>query len=702
MFRKYLPFLFTIFFILTAFIPFWGLHADYFDTQIQTNSPVESSIVKYLHFDEHSLSGYFIKNGQFSIHFYGYIFQFSSGIVKFRLSAFDKATLSIDGKLLIKTFYDNRRQIITEGLILKRGFHKIDIKYFDDGGDFAFNLEKSHGENKFSQISQFEMYSSKTFFQWIYSAFALLVFILSLFYLLFYFYRMFQASKRSVYENILLIISALVVIILLTTLLSQMITHRQLTVHGCDTFGYLQAANDILKKGFCSTSFKDEAIPILYNSYTYRPNKKEITFFQGPHAYYIIDFLHGILVNQYPPGFPIVLAIVKTLFNESSVFYLNILVALVFFIISIFFWGRKGKFGIGAIVGFTFLSQSIIFEHSIILMSDLLSALILVLITIILVSGKKEFLRAIFAGSLIGFAILIRYSNVLFVIPLFVIEIFGKKRTISLFLSSIGIFLVGILPLGLYQKCVLGSFFQVTYPFTNVGKLSFANIPSGMQFYFTAIRDEFSSILLIMILIGSFQGWYKRKYRVFSSAAIVFIVVHFLFISSNGVLLVRYLVPIVPFALFFYGVFLEDALEFLKKCRIQHLKTVLVYSSFLLLLFQPILDHAKLPWGADRKPEEISWRISQITEPNARVLCDVLTGSLRIYGNRFGYRVSFISDELLYQSLHLLIQHHFPVYLAIDNPQLWKIKKKLEHRFKLTPIKTMIPFYKVSELEKKT
>lgn len=665
-----------------TFAPFFGFKYEAYDFIESHDEEKTVWVSHHSGYNHRTLHGDFTKHGQFLVKSTAYFVVLFEGAYSFKLKATDQAILAIDGTTIIKTFLENIDEEKRETIYLKRGIHQLECEYKDSGGPYSWHLQWSKKKGTYSDIPPFLLFPPRTTGQWFFSLLGIVLLFgwIGLSSILF---RKIWADSPGYNRSCLLLFGVLFMVLLCFSL-TDLFEHRQRSVHGCDTFGYLQAASSIKTWGIDQTSLFDETIPLVYQRYQNKPDVRYITFFQGPHAYYITDFGTGKLVNQYPPGFPLILSAFLKLGSETATYFVTILSFLVLVLLFVVFWFRKGKI-LCAFVGATMmLYQPLLFEHAVLLMSDIPSTLILcasVLLGTLKVKNYKIIDTII--GFLLALGILIRYSNVFFCVPLFILLVFRRHRLRRVVWIAVIVFVCGVLPLALYQYHLFGNPFHTTYPFTNVGKMSLSNIPSGIGFYVRALSDEFSLPFFITFMGGVIVGFKRRDSRILTLSLLTFIVLHLLFICTNGVLLARYLVPILPLAIFFVTLALSELEYYSRNKKWSRIAVVVL---FLLLVLYPLKNRSLLPWPADRLPEEKSYRVSLLTEPECRILCDDLTGSVRLYGNRTGYRALFIDENLFLESVRILKDYQIPLYLLIDNPKLWERKRLLEKEFQLLSV----------------
>lgn len=675
----------------------FGLKVDFFDDLDLSRTPFQSSQTVSLETNDRILSGDFIKGARFSIHYHGYVLILKKARYRFRLTSSDDAYLKIDGQFIVRTWEKQGLHQSSEGLELTVGFHPIEIGFFDQGGYFSFKLDFKTSFRDYSAIPFFLLYPGLdcTLQHCAFSVFFVLLVMSWLIMSIYHLRTFWQTRTTSLSFKLVTLIIICVSTALLWHNVALMRQHRQKAVHGCDTYGYLQAAIQMTKNGFTGTSLYDPAIPPVFRTFTPTVDPRELVFFQGPHAYYIDDFQTGKLVNQYPPGFPALIALVYFLKGEAATYFINIWTIVALSLSVLLFFARFQQWTIGMIGALCILYEPILFEHSILLMSDIPSAFLICLSCILAYSMRSNDLKPLITGTLTGLAILIRYSNFLLFIPLTIILLKkgeNRPRQALFFFLSLG--LSGLVPLLLYHNAVFGSPWRITYAFTNTSKVALTNVFTGLSYYGSVFLEIPGPAILLLALSGLLLGIYHKKYSILCWAICAFCVSHLLYISTNAILLPRYLVPIIPLLILLGGIALYHFYELIIARPYASIAILIVFSLF---TAHCLLNAAHFPWAADRKPEENSYKIGQHTQTNARILADDLTGALRIYGQRFGYRALHIPYPLLQQSLEALLELDYPLYLAVDSNLLWQLKRNLTDNFQLELVQgdTGVPLYRI-------
>ena len=234
-------------------------------------------------------------------------------------------------------------------------------------------------------------------------------------------------------------------------------TRTQTVVYGYDPLGYLYAGQRLAEGG--RMSFPD-ANNALAGSYF------------APFAFNILRPGDTDLYLNYPPGLPLLLALAqRTLGSAIAPFFVTPLAGLAG-ILAIFSLGKRLFGDVAGLIAAVLLGMSpLYFTFSTDLWSDVpATACILVAMALYVSStasgGRHVGLRAASAGLLLGYAVLIRYTSVIFVLPivfhgLMVPAVWGIKVRCNLsFLGAFALATIGVL---LFNRAYYGGFLATAY-----------------------------------------------------------------------------------------------------------------------------------------------------------------------------------------------------------------------------------------------
>jgi len=231
----------------------------------------------------------------------------------------------------------------------------------------------------------------------------------------------------------------------------------QTLVYGYDPLGYLYAGQRLAQGG--GLSFPDA-------------NNALAGSFFAPFAFNIVQPGDPDLYLNYPPGLPLLLALVQKIVPSADApFFLMPLAGLVGILAT--FWLGKQLFGdkAGLIAAVLLGLSPLYFTFATDLWSDvpatacLLSAMALYISSV--ASGSRHgALKAASAGLLLGYAVFMRYSAAIFVLPLAfygpmvsTVSAAGKRRLLS-FLAAFGFVMLGVL---LFNRLYYGGFLATAY-----------------------------------------------------------------------------------------------------------------------------------------------------------------------------------------------------------------------------------------------
>ena len=272
----------------------------------------------------------------------------------------------------------------------------------------------------------------------------------------------------------------------------------------CDSFGYQQMAADIrlghaphdLPK-FTASSPKVEALIAHFQQ-----NHLDLAAYQslvGPQAYNYLPS-SGKIVNQYPPGVPLLMAQFPQGHALSSRYTISIALLVLLGIAgtvlaalqhhrnpSLFSLAAAGVWAAAISFALSLLGTTV--SYSV----DFLS--LPLILTLALVAFPRDrrnwwtFLLIALAGSIAGYAVLIRITTLLF-FPglLLIIYLMAPSllhKLLRLFTFALTSLAAGIVPLLLHQKALTGSLFHSTYGMRDTTPASFDVLSTNLAYYFT-------------------------------------------------------------------------------------------------------------------------------------------------------------------------------------------------------------------------
>ena len=231
----------------------------------------------------------------------------------------------------------------------------------------------------------------------------------------------------------------------------------QTLVYGYDPLGYLYAGQRLAQGG--GLSFPDA-------------NNALAGAFFAPFAFNIVQPGDPDLYLNYPPGLPLLLALAQKIVPSADApFFLTPLAGLVGILAT--FWLGKQLFGdIAGMIASVLLGLSpLYFTFATDLWSDVPATACLLIAMALYVSSVASGSRhgawkAAAAGLLLGYAVFVRYSAAIFVLPLAfyglmvaTVSAAGKRRLLA-FLATFGFVMLGVL---LFNRLYYGGFFATAY-----------------------------------------------------------------------------------------------------------------------------------------------------------------------------------------------------------------------------------------------
>src|SRR6185503_5444853 len=271
--------------------------------------------------------------------------------------------------------------------------------------------------------------------------------------------------------------------------------------YACDPFGYLRMAKEIRQAAsdHNAPQFKLESdqtrqlIEFMKARNVPLPQWEEVV---ATHAHHYFPKSDTVAV-QYPPGTALALA----MFPEGSAVYdLNRVVILILVLTGLFAlfiagwyraWFSAGLAVLGLQVGLSILARigSISFSINATLI-PLLASLICALLALRLQAVTRmrlAWLAALACGVLLGFAVQVRITNVLFV-PGLILLLWPRSRPLragNLALPVIlAVLLIGVLPVLIYQQKIAGAWYLPTYGRVDASAPTLTRIAHNVSYYF--------------------------------------------------------------------------------------------------------------------------------------------------------------------------------------------------------------------------
>jgi hypothetical protein len=414
-------------------------------------------------------------------------------------------------------------------------------------------------------------------------------------------------------------------------------TYRQRYVGACDWYSYLQQAV-LLRSGhlYLETELNPRVFPAAAPLGYYTRNDK--------------------IVAQFPPGYPVLMALLG-FFNLES-YVTPLLGMLSFFLIFLI------------IKEFTNQSTALMFSilwilfpltvwGSVYMMSDLPACFFLLLCYYLLMKGKIPL-----SGLLFGFSLLIRPSNIILAFALLPLLIRKKK----LFTFGLYAAITGSLMLA-YNWHIHGApwkyaFFDTSSLFS--GSIFFSNI----LYYLKGILTQFTPILLFLAL---YALWKKRKdvNVYFHGIWFISFVIFYSFIIFSGHDAWwenRYILPAYPalFILAALGVkeITDNAIKNWQKA-VPFIKPVMVVCTMLLAAYFLYFESKTLLFNKDKVKRfyQYAVEVANHVPPDSFVGSYETSGALRLYGNLESFNILHGNCIKL---INRMLGRKRPVYLVYE------------------------------------
>lgn len=290
----------------------------------------------------------------------------------------------------------------------------------------------------------------------------------------------------------------------------------------CDSFGYLQAAEDIrlghaphgLPKFTAGSARIDALVTYLKSAHVAPPAWEGLL---GPQAYNYCPS-SGKIINQYPPGVPLLLALFppgRALASLYTIALLALASAGVGGIAGLAcqYWRTRSVLSLGAAGGWAAGVQLalMLLGTTVSYSVDFLSVPMLAALGLLyLAHGRRGgwmLLLAALAGACAGYAVLMRMTVLLFV-PGMVVIVWAGAEALAPRLARVGAFLgavfcAGVLPLMLHQRALTGSLFISTYGRRDATAPTLDVLGTNFAHYFTGAGSLGNWALLVTLLAAA-------------------------------------------------------------------------------------------------------------------------------------------------------------------------------------------------------
>lgn len=624
---------------------------------------------------------------QFSAIFEGFIYIPKSREYLFILSSDDGSTLQISNIDVIANWGDHPIISKKGSINLEEGLYPIKILYYQNKGEYGINLKWNYSSlvnrkviihSRFLYPAKFDVNSKsfkETFFynnfsKIILSILLLLGTILALFIIIYLFSLniiSFEKEDQLVSKYLIFFI----IIILITTYLFNIIRYNTKVVALCDTYGYMQMGSQIAKNGFLNTYIRDPLVSESYKNLlpAYKSDDicKEMKFLFSPHAHYVYDCERGSVYCDFPPGFPLILSPFIKLGGQDMAFWVNPILSLLFGIL-LFFTLRRFLGSLACIQMISFLWFSpLIFRYTVELWSDYPSLILIILSLILCIIdyGKFDNLLKFLSGGILGYSIMIRNPNILAIVAiLFIFVMYVKeKKLLKLLLFSTAFIIFGILPFLVYTYHLFGAIFQKTYQ--ESFHFSTSYVYRNLLNYYEYLKNSHNWIYWVFMLFGFYVSIKDKRLRSFLLPLIIVFLSFFAFHVFLEKYHDKYIIPGYFLFAFSYGIgvyYLELILLRIKNkmCKLAAYILIIIFVIF------PIRNIKGFQKSFDNSYKDMHYSIKEATESNAIIMCDLISGTVRLYSNRMGYRFTWTSLSFLEIVIDLFHNKGFPIYFYLD------------------------------------
>ncbi len=464
---------------------------------------------------------------------------------------------------------------------------------------------------------------------------------------------------------------------------------RTNTAQGCDSFGYLQVASAMAERGFLGTLERDPLIPEIYNALGRPPPDRDVYCLMAPHCYYVSDFDRGLVSNNNPPGFPLLLLPWLKLFGPPGAFLFLPCLSLLFLAGFYIFLVRLAGAETALLSAVPLAVHPLFVYHSMDLIADLPSLVLIFLAVFFLLprkggptSTRRGVLLCTASGAAFGFSLLTRYANAAALAPLLYLlmrgggagggEGRGKSRAERIAFCAATL-AAGVLPLAVYHYALYGNPLDTTYPPDVEGRMRLGFFPQGLAGYAGIAWRTFGPGLFVMAVGVRRVFWNppavsedSRRYRVFFTASAWAAGAFVVFYSFHVLLDDRYLIPVLPFFFVFYAAGGLAMVRSLARAGRRRLGKTL----FGLLLLYPVADALPRYYPPPHMPMERYREAARLVPPDAVVFADTYSGSVRLFGGLRGWRYRWTPEERLHRVIDILLERGVPVWFALDRGEI--------------------------------
>lgn len=463
--------------------------------------------------------------------------------------------------------------------------------------------------------------------------------------------------------------ATLVFAVLLGVLAVKLAEKRSTSVTACDSYAYLQGAAAMSARGLLHDELHDPLIPQIVSGFRTRPADRDLAFFLSPHGHYVYDFEHGLSHNVFPPG--MMWLLLPAFAGGGPAWALLVLPVLTPAVMLAFFLLARRHEGawFGVCAAAFVIWNPVVFENTVLLMSDVPSMALTAASAYLMFLNLRRSrpLLPLGAGACFGLALTVRYSNAAAIVP--VLVLFGLEwtrrrnvrelaRDLVLFGAASTVF--GILPLALFTHTQYGTLLRMTYDPYTASTMRLAHFLPNLAYYGRSVVYSFGVPGLVIVVIGTVAAFLRRDRRMLAITALLSVAAFLLPYAFERLREDRYLMPIYPWLALLYATGALAIGSTFRRWRVVRVGVIAV------LAVVPLLSAWKrLPGGNFHR--DITCRaLAGRVERDAVVLCDDLSGPVRLYEGLTGYRFIWTRREVLAEACDVLVRLHRPVYFLLD------------------------------------
>ena len=659
--------------VLHGLSPAHGLLARYYDNDSWSGEPVRTRVDRKILFDKLEMSNRAGYSDQYSIIWEGFIFAPKDSRYVLTIASDDGSWVYLDDRLMIDNGGRHPGRKKEQEIPLAKGNHKIVIRYFDAGGRgkidfswrealsrprlfpgfFLYPRPASQALYRFDQVRPTLQFILK----WALTILGLsLVFIMS---------RKVFARRGLAFHLCLCLFLALFAVYAF-----QLFSKRSTAVTGCDTYAYLQGALNMAEKGLFRTEFEDPLVSEIGQAFKEDHGDQQTIFFLSPHGHYVFDLQEGLIYSVFPPGLSLLLLPVVKLGGLRASFYALPLFNLACLLLSFYLASKYVHivFGICA-SGLAFFNIQV-FENSVALMSDVPSMGLLALSLFCLFKNmrKRHWALPSAAGVAFGISLVVRYSNLVGGLPvLLMFLIHGKEMkdlkatALDVLRFSGGVVLFGLLPLAFYTHHLFGLFLRLVYEPKTQSQVLLSHLGPGTAFYLGATYRLCGLLGIVVIGLGLVTCLVQPKRRPVGLLCVLGYLSFLIFYAFHGIRNERYLVPAIPFLALLYGFGALAAWQRLAGTKVLRLLTVVILAVYPLVFSLP---HFRM--GVVQE-ETAALAVQKKAGSGAVIMCDDMSGPLRLYAGFSAFRFTWTDDATLSETVSILQTKNRPVYFYLDS-----------------------------------